>query len=114
MTEDRTLPEVLQIVNVPILSNEECERMYKTARQKIVFRDTILCAGYAIGGKDSCEGDSGGPLAVRDGPESKWTLAGIVSNGVKCAEPNLPGIYTRISEYRNWIIETINKQTSIS
>jgi secreted trypsin-like serine protease len=113
MTGNRTLPEALQIVKVPIMSNEECKRMYKTARQKIILRDTILCAGYAIGGKDSCEGDSGGPLAVRDEPGSKWTLAGIVSNGVKCAEPNLPGIYTRISEYRNWIIETINKQTSI-
>jgi hypothetical protein len=66
------------------MSNEEYERMYKTARQKIVFKDTILCFGYAIGG--SREGDSGGPLAVRDGPGSKWTLAGIFSNGVKCAE----------------------------
>ncbi len=84
------------------MSNEECERTYKTAQQKIVFRDTILCAGYAFGSKDWCEGDSGGPLAVRDGPVSKWTLAGIVSNGVKYAEPNLPAIYTRISkESRN-------------
>jgi secreted trypsin-like serine protease len=95
------------------MSNEECERMYKTARQKIVFIDTFLCAGYAIEGKDSREGDSGGPLAVRNGPGSKWLLTAIISYGVKCGKPILPGIYARISKYRNWIIETNNKQMSI-
>jgi len=82
----------------------------QNCRKNIVVRESVLCAGYAVGGKDSCEGDSGGPLAVLDGPGSKWTLVGIVSNGIMCAKPNLPGIYTRISEYRNWIIDTINNQ----
>ena len=109
--EERNIPEVLQIVKVPILSNQECEEMYRKARHNLFVRDTIVCAGYAIGGKDSCEGDSGGPLAVRDGPEARWTLAGIVSNGIKCAEPNLPGIYTRISEYEDWIVKTVTNRS---
>jgi len=109
--QDRNIPEVLQIVKVPIVSNEECEQMYRKAKHNFVARKTIVCAGYAIGGKDSCEGDSGGPLAVRDGPEGRWTLVGIVSNGIKCAEPNLPGIYTRISAYNDWIIKTVTKQS---
>lgn len=89
------------------MSNEECEQMYRKAKHSLNARPTILCAGYASGGKDSCEGDSGGPLAVRDPTEGRWTLAGIVSNGIKCAEPNLPGIYTRISEYDDWIVRTV-------
>jgi len=113
LSKGGSIPSILQVVKLPILANSDCQQMFLDAGHVKAIRDTFICAGYLTGGKDSCEGDSGGPLAVRDGPESKWTLAGIVSNGVKCAEPNLPGIYTRISEYRNWIIETINKQTSI-
>lgn len=64
---------------------------------------TVICAGYAEGGKDSCEGDSGGPLMVWSSSSSSWVLAGIVSNGIRCAEPNLPGVYVRISEYIEWI-----------
>jgi len=110
--KERTLPPVLQIVKVPIMSNKKCEKMYRKAKHNLVARKTILCAGYAFGGKDSCEGDSGGPLAVREGPDARWTLAGIVSNGIKCAEPNLPGIYTRISEYDDWIVKTVTNSHS--
>lgn len=37
-----------------------------------------------------------------------WTLVGLVSNGVRCAEPNLPGIYTRVSRYLPWIEQVIS------
>lgn len=30
-------------------------------------------------------------------------LIGIVSTGIGCARPGLPGIYTRVSEYTNWM-----------
>jgi len=108
---EKNIPEVLQIVKVPIVSNEKCEQMYRKAKHHFMARDTIVCAGYAVGGKDSCEGDSGGPLAVRYGPEERWTLVGIVSNGIKCAEPNLPGIYTRVSQYNDWIVKTVTNQS---
>ena len=69
--------------------------------------DTMLCAGlqvidgdqtYAI---DTCQGDSGGPLAVQVSGE--WVLAGITSWGSGCAEPDYPGVYTRVTTYVDWI-----------
>ena len=97
------LPKVLQVVKLPIMSNEKCRQMYMKAGFEKRIPPTALCAGYAEGGKDSCEGDSGGPLMVWSQPRAAWVLAGIVSNGIRCAEPNLPGVYVRITEYLDWI-----------
>lgn len=107
--KNRTFPSVLQIVKVPILTNKECELMFREGSYSLTIKQTSLCAGYALGGKDSCEGDSGGPLMVKS--NGRWVLVGIVSNGIRCAEPNLPGIYTRVSEYIDWIRETIKENS---
>ncbi|ROT72699.1 Serine proteinase stubble [Penaeus vannamei] len=49
----------------------------------------------------SLTGDSGGPLTVVQ--NGRHVLAGLVSFGHSCALPEWPGIYTRISEYSDWI-----------
>lgn len=70
----------------------------------LVKKDYHLC--YGASGKDSCYGDSGGPLA------SKNTIYGIVSFGQNCAI--VSGVYTRVSYYRRWIKQITNLWSSIS
>ena len=62
----------------------------------------MICAGYrGLGGKDSCTGDSGGPLICNHG--NKAVLVGVVSWGRRCAEPNHPGVYSRVTHVLDWI-----------
>ena len=44
-------------------------------------------------------------LLFQDG---KGTLIGLVSWGIACARAKLPGVYTNISNYRDWIDETMS------
>jgi secreted trypsin-like serine protease len=76
-----------------------------------VLTEEMFCAGVDEGGKDSCQGDSGGPLVARD-PKGRFVQVGIVSWGIGCARPGLPGAYTRLALYRDWIRETIKTATA--
>lgn len=59
----------------------------------------VVC-GKRYHGKDSCNGDSGGPLAskYRNG---KWYVLGIVSYGPRGCRGD--GVYTRVNGYLDWI-----------
>jgi len=95
---------VLRQVQVDVQSNQNCQTAYN--QFKITISNAQLCAGFPMGGKDACQGDSGGPLMrpVGVGVQSNtWYTIGVVSVGFRCAEAGFPGIYTRTSEYLDWI-----------
>ncbi|XP_053956323.1 trypsin-2 [Anastrepha ludens] len=101
--------DVLKKVAVKIWNNNSCEKSYKlNGKPNSLISDTQLCAGYKNGGADSCWADSGGPLIMKN-----QILVGIVSTGIGCARPGLPGIYTRVSKYVNWIESVLRKNPNI-
>ena len=99
----------LQKVDVPIVSNDSCN---KPEAYDGTITPTELCAGYEQGGKDSCQGDSGGPLVVKNGGD--YYQAGIVSWGEGCAWANKYGVYTRVAAFNQWIQNTMQGDDSIA
>ncbi|ODM91500.1 Trypsin-1 [Orchesella cincta] len=64
--------DVLQKVKVPIVDDETCMEAYAS----VVILESMLCAGFlGEGGKDTCQGDAGGPVVSVDGRY----LAAVVS-----------------------------------
>ena len=96
----QTLPERLQVVDLPVLDNAACASAYPENE----ITAGHVCAGYQRGTMDSCGGDSGGPLVVPGGPTG-WTQLGIVSWGYGCAQAMRYGVYTRVSHYMDWILD---------
>jgi secreted trypsin-like serine protease len=70
--------------------------------------DNMICAGLREGGRDSCYGDSGGPLIAN--VDGKAVQLGIVSWGegpaeaeVKCGHEDVYGVYSRVASFKDWI-----------
>ncbi|XP_004383424.1 transmembrane protease serine 11F [Trichechus manatus latirostris] len=99
MVDNGPTQNKLRQARVETISTDVCNR-------KDVYDGLItpgmLCAGFMQGKVDACKGDSGGPLVYSDN-HGIWYLVGIVSWGQSCALPKKPGVYTRVTTYRDWI-----------
>lgn len=105
--ENDPISSKLLEVHLPPYDMQHCVDDYKSHGDE-VFPTYQLCAGFPEGGKDACQGDSGGPLFSAAKPDTAPVLVGVVSWGNGCANRNQPGIYTRISYYRQWIESLAN------
>ncbi|XP_056315264.1 transmembrane protease serine 6 [Danio aesculapii] len=102
LREGGAVSDVLQKVDVRLVSEDACVRSYG-----YLISPRMICAGYRSGGKDACQGDSGGPLVCQE-PSGRWFLAGVVSWGRGCGRADYYGVYTRITKLSVWIKRTIS------
>jgi V8-like Glu-specific endopeptidase len=95
----------LQEVELNVIGYDNCndENSYKGNIQE----DTMICAGVDGGGKDTCAGDSGGPLFVKGQSPQEDMVFGITSWGVGCARAEKYGIYTKVSAFDDFVGEGI-------
>ncbi|XP_017023460.1 serine protease snake-like [Drosophila kikkawai] len=69
---------------------------------------TQLCVGSPQH-KDTCNGDSGGPLLIRHiGQGCAYQVLGITSVGIACDTPGIPSLYTKVFFYLEWIRSEMN------
>jgi len=94
-----SVPDKLREVAVSVLPASKCKEMLSGYPWDSRYQ-TMLCAGGQD--KDACQGDSGGPLVCQDG-QGVSCIAGVVSWGVGCATKGIPGVYTNVRKYNQWI-----------
>ena len=100
----------MKYVSVPLMTNQDCIQPH-TSYASSVITSNMVCAGFTEGGKDSCQGDSGGPLVVpRNSSDDSAIIYGVVSFGYGCAQPDAPGVYSRVANYVGWIQSNMNSQ----
>ena len=104
------LTAFLNEVGVRVFPDGDCGSMTS------MMSEDMICAGLMAGGKDSCQGDSGGPavslLPVPEYGEVRATLLGLTSWGYGCGKPNKPGVYTRLSQYVDWIHRRVTRNNN--
>ncbi|RVE47482.1 hypothetical protein evm_007893 [Chilo suppressalis] len=104
-TETRSESDVKLKVVVPVVSNAQCASVFSRVSRTITGKQ--MCAG-GVAGQDSCRGDSGGPLMGKVSSYSNWFVFGVVSYGPSpCGTQGWPGVYTRVTEYTDWILSKI-------
>ncbi|TGZ58392.1 hypothetical protein CRM22_009673 [Opisthorchis felineus] len=99
-SETQAVSNELRQLKLSFLNLAQCN---ETEAYKGKLTSSMLCAGYMSGGKDSCKGDSGGPLMCQEEKSGRWFQLGIVSFGKQCAAPGTPGLYSRVSVFLDWI-----------
>lgn len=88
-------------VYLPIVDKKRCRMIHRQFNN--IVSDYMICTGYKTGHQDACKGDSGGPLVVED------QLAGVVAWGQGCGLEGMPGVYTSVAKYRQWIDSNLHK-----
>lgn len=101
--------DILQKSAVTGISDDSCAISWRWVGREANY----ICANAINRG--SCNGDSGGPLIWQDKSATSnrdlgYRLAGVVSFGHadQCAKNDTPDVYTEVSTYRKWLVDTIN------
>ncbi|CAG9769232.1 unnamed protein product [Ceutorhynchus assimilis] len=97
-TETEQSSKVKLRVDLVPYERERCKDQFQVLDLEI--NESQICAGGEKS-KDSCNGDSGGPLMITNG--THHFASGLVSYGVGCGMQNWPGVYTSVPYYVNWI-----------
>ncbi|XP_053162259.1 vitamin K-dependent protein C isoform X2 [Hemicordylus capensis] len=97
---------VLQYIDIPVVSRNDCVSAMING-----VSENMLCAGIQGDKRDSCNGDSGGPMVTKF--KDTWFLIGLVSWGEEgCGKLDNFGVYTKVSQFLEWIDQQIKTQTA--
>ncbi len=104
-------PYILRKAELQLADSGQCqESLHLVTGEDWVITDRMLCAHSSTA--DACVGDSGGPLLYWDPEREAWIQIGVISWGISCAVPKLPGVYANLHSLASWI-RAVTVSTSV-
>ncbi|CAH0600822.1 unnamed protein product [Chrysodeixis includens] len=103
---NRELADTLQYVELEKFDSAECSQLYPKYRHLLqgYNHTTQMCYGHRTKIRDTCKGDSGGPLQTASFmAPCVFTITGVTSSGRACGFAGNSGLYTRVLHYLPWI-----------
>ncbi|CAG4943623.1 unnamed protein product [Colias eurytheme] len=89
-----TNSQPLRHVNLPVITNAECARVYGSTT---IIASTLCVSG--ANGRSTCSGDSGGPLTINNNA----LLIGITSFGsASGCQRGFPAGFARVTSFESW------------
>lgn len=102
---DSEFVNVLRETPIDVILNDECEPLFPFIP---ILSDKICVYDTARQLKGACYGDEGSAVVCKETAEStSWTVAGISSFFRTGCNTMWPSVYTRLSNYRQWIEEQV-------
>ncbi|XP_044734748.1 trypsin-3-like [Chrysoperla carnea] len=110
--QSKTYPLSLKTAKMSVCSNRECIDNFRQTGLQIPndFDESIFCAKGIENDYNVCAKDDGSPLVCPDDQNIDFQV-GIVNwyNDTLCGKNSIPTIFTKVSEIKNWIDETMLK-----
>lgn len=101
-------PVTLRETIIQLVPEDTCNDLYRAEFDENLIQDNMFCA--SLPGRDSCQADSGGPAFFRCDFLEEDLLIGLISWGRRCAEPNFPGVYAKISSALDFISDAVESR----
>uniref|UniRef100_A0A6P4F154 Phenoloxidase-activating factor 2 n=1 Tax=Drosophila rhopaloa TaxID=1041015 RepID=A0A6P4F154_DRORH len=104
---DRNNSAILKKINLPLVNTRTCEHRLKQTEElgwEYNLPKSLICAGAELN-QDACIGDGGSALFCPIGGHNSNTYVqvGIVNWGIECGKENVPGTYTNVAMFAEWI-----------
>ncbi|KAF6204822.1 hypothetical protein GE061_018984 [Apolygus lucorum] len=92
------------------ICNEQMEIEGNKLETELRFQEESQICTVGLDGKDTCTGDSGGPLICPNPSGAARILCGVVSWGIGCGR-GIPGVWARLDVALPWIQTTLTSGT---
>eukprot|EP00541_Cyclophora_tenuis_P016416 CAMPEP_0116559890 /NCGR_PEP_ID=MMETSP0397-20121206/10664_1 /TAXON_ID=216820 /ORGANISM="Cyclophora tenuis, Strain ECT3854" /LENGTH=578 /DNA_ID=CAMNT_0004085743 /DNA_START=41 /DNA_END=1777 /DNA_ORIENTATION=- len=97
-------PDILQEVEIVTIPTQDCNARY-AGTGVTVLNQRQVCA--LAPGRDTCNGDAGGPVVMKGATVADDQLVFLTSFGIGCADENRPGIYVRLHHFAQFVDDAL-------